>query len=82
MLPRTLNGKKCEVPVKRILAGAPDAAISRDALADPAGFDAFLQVVRQTSPDWDPTGAPRTDGDDARSGRIARRESCRVPPLP
>jgi acetoacetyl-CoA synthetase len=49
-LPRTINGKKCEVPVKRILAGvAPDAAISRDALADPAGFDTFLQVVRQTS---------------------------------
>ena len=46
-LPRTLNGKKCEVPVKRILAGTPPSqAISRDALADPDGFDAFLQLAR------------------------------------
>ena len=46
-LPRTLNGKKCEVPVKRILAGAPPAqAISRDALADPDGFDDFLSRAR------------------------------------
>ncbi len=46
-IPRTLNGKKLEVPVKRILAGADvDAAVSRDALADPAGFDAFLTVAR------------------------------------
>lgn len=45
-LPRTLNGKKCEVPVKRILAGAaPDAVISRDALADPSGLDEFLTVA-------------------------------------
>jgi acetoacetyl-CoA synthetase len=45
-IPRTLNGKKCEVPVKRILAGVPvDRAISRDALADPAGFDAFLEAA-------------------------------------
>ena len=43
-VPRTLNGKKCEVPVKRILAGAAvDKAVSRDALADPEGFDAFLR---------------------------------------
>jgi acetoacetyl-CoA synthetase len=46
-VPRTLNGKKCEVPVKRILAGSPvDQAVSRDALADPAGFDAFLQAAQ------------------------------------
>ncbi len=39
-LPRTLNGKKCEIPIKRILAGTPIVqAISRDALADPSGFD-------------------------------------------
>jgi acetoacetyl-CoA synthetase len=45
-LPRTLNGKKCEVPVKRILAGAtPGTVISRDALADPAGFDDFLDAM-------------------------------------
>jgi acetoacetyl-CoA synthetase len=45
-VPRTLNGKKCEVPVKRILGGmAVDAAVSRDALADPGGFDEFIRVA-------------------------------------
>ncbi len=45
-VPRTLNGKKCEVPVKRILGGmAVDRAVSRDALADPAGFEAFLRAA-------------------------------------
>lgn len=45
-IPRTLNGKKCEVPVKRILAGTPvEKAISRDVLADPDGFDAFLTAA-------------------------------------
>jgi len=47
VIPRTLNGKKCEVPVKRILAGAAvDTVVSRDALADPAGFDSFLEAAR------------------------------------
>ncbi len=47
VIPRTLNGKKLEVPVKRILAGADvDTSVSRDALADPAGFDSFLVVAR------------------------------------
>lgn len=46
-IPRTLNGKKCEVPVKRILAGAEvSAVISRDALADPVAFDEFLIAAR------------------------------------
>jgi acetoacetyl-CoA synthetase len=47
-VPHTLNGKKCEVPIKRILAGTPvDQAVSRDALADPDGFDHFLRVARE-----------------------------------
>jgi len=47
-IPRTLNGKKLEVPVKRILSGAPpDRAASRDALANPAAFDAFVQIAAQ-----------------------------------
>jgi acetoacetyl-CoA synthetase len=34
--------------VKRILAGVPvDTAVSRDALADPGGFDEFLVVARE-----------------------------------
>jgi acetoacetyl-CoA synthetase len=47
-IPRTLNGKRSEVPVKRILAGVPvETAVSRDALADPGGFDEFLVVARE-----------------------------------
>ncbi|GLY31301.1 acetoacetate--CoA ligase [Kineosporia sp. NBRC 101731] len=43
VVPRTLNGKKCEVPVKKILAGVPvDRAVSRDALADPDSLRPFL----------------------------------------
>ena len=42
-VPRTLNGKKCEVPVKKILAGTPpEKAVSRDALANPDSLKAFL----------------------------------------
>ena len=41
-IPRTLSGKKLEVPVKRILTGTPAAtAASRDALADPSSLEAF-----------------------------------------
>jgi acetoacetyl-CoA synthetase len=47
-IPHTLNGKKCEVPVKRILAGIePDKAVSRDALANPDSLDAFIRLARR-----------------------------------
>jgi acetoacetyl-CoA synthetase len=43
-IPRTLSGKKLEVPVKRILTGTPpDVAASRGSLADPASLDAFVR---------------------------------------
>jgi acetoacetyl-CoA synthetase len=45
-VPRTLSGKKLEVPVKRILQGAaPERAASREALADPASIDAFVALA-------------------------------------
>ena len=45
-IPRTLNGKKCEVPVKKILAGvAPDRAVSRDALANPGALTPFVELA-------------------------------------
>jgi acetoacetyl-CoA synthetase len=41
-VPRTLSGKKLEVPVKRILSGTPaDQAASTGALADPAALAPF-----------------------------------------
>jgi acetoacetyl-CoA synthetase len=45
-VPRTINGKKCEVPVKRVLAGVPlDKAVSRGALADPAAMTPFVALA-------------------------------------
>ena len=45
-IPRTLSGKKLEVPVKRILSGVPAAqAASRDALADPGALDEFEELA-------------------------------------
>ncbi|MEV0677164.1 acetoacetate--CoA ligase [Actinosynnema sp. NPDC050436] len=45
-IPRTLNGKKCEVPVKKILAGTPpDQAVSRDALRNPDALTPFLTLA-------------------------------------
>jgi acetoacetyl-CoA synthetase len=42
-VPRTLNGKKCEVPVKRVLAGVPlEKAVSEGALKNPAAMTPFL----------------------------------------
>ncbi|MEU7480055.1 acetoacetate--CoA ligase [Lentzea sp. NPDC042327] len=47
-IPRTLNGKKCEVPVKKILAGAdPDQAVSRDALRNPESLQPFLELASE-----------------------------------
>jgi acetoacetyl-CoA synthetase len=47
-VPRTLSGKKLEVPVKRILLGAPaDVAASRDSLADPGALGPFEALARR-----------------------------------
>ncbi len=46
-VPRTLNGKKLEVPIKRILLGAEPAQVaSRDTLADPSAFDTLVALLR------------------------------------
>ncbi|HEX8935725.1 MAG TPA: acetoacetate--CoA ligase [Pseudonocardiaceae bacterium] len=44
-VPRTLNGKKCEIPVKRILAGVdPSHAVSPDALRNPDSLEPFVAL--------------------------------------
>ncbi|MFC5137360.1 acetoacetate--CoA ligase [Actinomycetospora rhizophila] len=46
-IPRTLNGKKSEVPVKRILAGtAPEKAVSKDALRNPEALEDVVARAR------------------------------------
>jgi len=47
VVPRTLSGKKLEVPVKRILTGtAADEAASKGSLADPTALDHFETLAR------------------------------------
>lgn len=50
MIPRTLSGKKLEVPVKRMLLGATaEQAASRDSLADPTALDTIAEWVASRS---------------------------------
>ena len=47
-VPRTLSGKKLEVPVKRILTGTPvEEAASRGSLANPGSLDAFVALAHE-----------------------------------
>jgi acetoacetyl-CoA synthetase len=42
-IPTTLTGKKCEIPVKKVLSGeAPGTSMSPGALANPAAMDWFI----------------------------------------
>lgn len=42
-VPRTLSGKKLEVPVKKLLLGAdPATVVNRDSMANPTSFDFFI----------------------------------------
>ena len=45
-VPRTLNGKKCEVPVKKILSGTPaEKAVSAGALQNPESLNPFVELA-------------------------------------
>ena len=47
-VPRTLSGKKLEVPVKRILQGTPaDTAASRGSLSDPDSLGWYERFARR-----------------------------------
>jgi acetoacetyl-CoA synthetase len=47
-IPRTLSGKILEVPVKRLLMGAPaETVASRDSLANPQALDWFAQLTSE-----------------------------------
>jgi acetoacetyl-CoA synthetase len=49
-VPKTLSGKRLEVPVKRILLGAnPDEVASPDALSNPEALRAFAEIGRRRS---------------------------------
>jgi acetoacetyl-CoA synthetase len=47
-IPRTLSGKKMEVPVKRLLIGAAAADVAaKDSMADPSAMDAYEEIARR-----------------------------------
>ncbi|MDQ5817702.1 MAG: acetoacetate--CoA ligase [Actinomycetota bacterium] len=47
-IPRTLNGKKLEVPVKKILSGTPpEQAASKDSLSNPESLDRFAELAER-----------------------------------
>jgi acetoacetyl-CoA synthetase len=46
-VPRTLSGKKLEVPVRRLLLGHdPQRVVNRDAMANPEAFDWYIEWAR------------------------------------
>jgi acetoacetyl-CoA synthetase len=46
-VPRTMSGKKMEVPVKKILLGQPvEKSVNRDSMANPASMDWFVAFAR------------------------------------
>ncbi|MEX0286141.1 MAG: acetoacetate--CoA ligase [Paracoccaceae bacterium] len=47
-VPRTLSGKKLEVPVKKLLLGGdPSRVVNRDSMANPDSFDFFVAYASQ-----------------------------------
>ena len=46
-VPRTLSGKKQELPIKKLLLGQPiEKVVNRDAMANPASLDWFVELAR------------------------------------
>jgi acetoacetyl-CoA synthetase len=46
-VPRTLSGKKLELPVKRLLLGMPvEKVVNRDAMSNPSSLDFFVKFAR------------------------------------
>lgn len=49
-VPRTISGKKLEVPVKKILLGQPvDKSVNRSSMANPTSIDWFIEFERRRS---------------------------------
>ena len=47
-IPRTLSGKKQELPIKKLLLGQPiDKVINRDAMANPGCLDWYINFSRK-----------------------------------
>ncbi len=61
-IPRTLTGKKQELPIKKLLLGQPaEKVVNKDAMANPGCLDWYVELARKRS-DMPPINA---DGDGA-----------------
>ncbi|MFC4334985.1 acetoacetate--CoA ligase [Salininema proteolyticum] len=48
VIPKTLSGKKVEIPIKKILKGIPaEQAVSADSLSDPASLQPFVDLAEE-----------------------------------
>lgn len=57
-IPRTLSGKKMEVPVRKLLLGAaPDKVASPDAMQNPGSFDFFVRYAESAASPSKPLGS-------------------------
>jgi acetoacetyl-CoA synthetase len=55
-VPRTISGKKMEVPVKKILLGYPvEKSANRDSMANPGSLDWFIKFGQQLNSSSSPT---------------------------
>jgi acetoacetyl-CoA synthetase len=58
-IPRTLTGKKLEVPIKRMLMGAAaSTALNRNSVTDPAALDELVALGRERLERWAASPAP------------------------
>jgi acetoacetyl-CoA synthetase len=47
-IPRTLTGKKQELPIKKLMLGQPlEKVVNRDAMANPESLDWYLALARR-----------------------------------
>jgi acetoacetyl-CoA synthetase len=68
-IPKTLNGKKMEVPVKKILQGGdPSNAVNLGAVSDPESLDFFVELGRSWAVGGRPGDRKRLSGKAAAEG--------------
>jgi len=57
-IPRTLSGKKQELPIKKLMLGQPiEQVLKREAMANPHCLDWYLALARTRQSTWESVGA-------------------------
>ena len=47
-VPRTLSGKKLEIPIKKLLLGSdPNTVVNRESMANPSSFEFFVTYAEK-----------------------------------